>query len=123
MHRLVRTVGAEDGSAHMLLHLPLAQHTWSARSLLVSERLRRPVPLLVPPAHCLLSPRHAVARCECSEGMSAGVGSVLEEDAVLLLWRELLHGGVRCRKGTEVWQSDPELCTWKNGCAHVNRPC
>ena len=93
----------------MLLHLPPAQHTRSARSLLVLKRLRRPVPLLVPPAHCLLSARHAMASSECSKGMSAGLESVLEEDAVLLLWRELLHGCVRCREGKEVWQRRPRI--------------
>lgn len=33
-----------------------------------------------------------MARSERSEGMSAGAWRVLEEDAVLLSWREVLHG-------------------------------
>jgi hypothetical protein len=37
VHRFVRAVGAEDGGAHMLLHLSLAQRAWSARSCLVLQ--------------------------------------------------------------------------------------
>ena len=98
MHCLVRAVGSEDGATYMLLHLPLAQRAWSASSLLALQRLRRPVPAAVPALDGLPPSSHSMARSEGGEGMSGGVGRVLEEDGVLGIGAELLHGGVRERE-------------------------
>jgi hypothetical protein len=51
----------------------------------------------MPDLHCVASASHTMARSECSEGMSRAARNVLEEDAVLLFWRKLLHCCVRCR--------------------------
>lgn len=51
----------------------------------------------MPELHRVASASHTMARCECSEGMSRAARKVLEQDAVLLFWRKLLHCWVRCR--------------------------
>lgn len=104
MHRLVSAVGAEDGPAHMLLHLSRVQYAWSARSCLVLQRVQRPIPPLVPPLHCPLPAHHYMTRGEGGKGMSGGVWSVLEEDAVLLRWSELLHRCIEGRQEKSVHQ-------------------
>ena len=55
--------------------------------------------------HHPLPARNSMARSESGEGVSGGASSVLEEDAVLLLWSELLHGCVCGGEGKEVRQS------------------
>ena len=76
----------------MLLHLPATERARPAASLPALQRGGAAVPPLVPSAHHLLSTSHTVAPSECGEGMSGGVGTVLEKDAVLGSWTELLHG-------------------------------
>lgn len=83
MYRLVRAVSGEDGCTHVLLHLLAAERTRSAASLVALQRGSAAVPPVVPPAHHLFSTSHTMALSERGEGMSGGVGTVLEEDAVL----------------------------------------
>lgn len=101
MHRLVRAVGAEDGRAHMLLHLPPAQHAWSAAALLRLQRLRCAVPSLMPPLDGARASLHSEATGECSEASAPHTGAVVREDGVLVLRSVGLHARRRERGTTE----------------------
>ena len=102
MHCFVHAIGAEDGSTHVLLHLPPAQHAWSAALRFRLQRLSGSIPLLIPSQHYSLAARYSMASSECSKGMSGGARNVLEEDAMLMLWSELLHGSMGCTGGKGV---------------------
>jgi hypothetical protein len=85
VRRLVRAVGAEDRGTYMLLHLPLAQHAWSACSLLALQGLRRPIPALVPPLDHSCSALHSEAMSKRVEASTTLTCAVMSEDGVLML--------------------------------------
>ena len=104
MHCPVRAVGAEDRGTHVLLHLLPAQRAWSASARLALQGSSCSIPPLMPPLHRSPSAGYSVASSEGGEGMSGGVGRVLEEDCVFGVWAELLHRGVRWSEKREERQ-------------------
>ena len=106
MHSLVCFVRTEDGCTYVLLHLSSAQRAWPARSLLVLQRLRCSVPLLMPSLNRTRSALHGKAASERSEASTPHTSAVVGEDDVLVLWCVGQHawwkerGATKCGRGS-----------------------
>lgn len=108
MHGAMRAVSGEDGRTHMSAHLRFAEYAWSACSFLVLQRLRCAVPLAVPFVDGLLASRHTMLSSKRREAVSGRGGSVLQQDVVLGVCTELLHGCV-------VGEGREEVCQRREG--------
>jgi hypothetical protein len=114
VHRLVRTVGAEDRHAHMLLHLPPGERAWSACALLCLQRLHCPIPALMPPHDDGGSSLHSEATSKRAEAGGPVPDAVVGEDDVLLLRSVGEHAWRREREGSEVGQRRDESVHARN---------
>jgi hypothetical protein len=90
----MRTVGSQDGGAHVSADLCSAQHAWPAGTRLLLQRGRRAIPALMPALHCPRAAIDCMSSSECSEGASGVMWRVVEEDVVLGLGAEVRHGCV-----------------------------
>ncbi len=105
MHRLAHAVGVENRGTHVLLHLPLAQHAWSAAALLRLQGLRCAVPAQMSPLDGARSSLHSEAASECIEASTPHPGAVVGEDGVLVLWGVELHAWWREWRGMKRGRS------------------
>lgn len=121
VRRAMLAVGAEDWCTHVLLHLPAAECAWSATDCSSLQRARSAIPSLMPLAHSLSASSYSVRSSECSERMRRGASSILEEDVMLAVCTELLHGCVVGEGGDEGVTERPHCCALGGGIdAHSN---
>jgi len=90
----MRAVLPANGRDNVTLYLLWCEPAWSPGSLGMSQRVSSAIPALMPAADNFSTAGYSVAMRECSKVMSGGAWRVLEEDLMLLLWRELLHVGL-----------------------------
>jgi hypothetical protein len=118
----MRTVGGEDGRAHVTADLCSAERACLATACLALQRGNAAVPPTMPLAHHLASALDCMAARERGKAASGVVWSVLKEDVVLGLGAEVWHGCVESEPaevtaaeraggldGTKNGRSDTEL--------------
>jgi hypothetical protein len=97
----MRTIRGEDGRTHVSADLRWCERWWSARSLLLLQRLRCTVPSIVPVADDICASLHRVTTSESGEAVSGRAWSVLEEDRVLGVGAEVRHVPAEIERGDE----------------------
>lgn len=100
-HLLCSTVGAADGGDDVALHLRWCENVLLSCPRRALQGCCSAIPAREPVLKGPCTACNCVAESEGSEAMSGGTGRVLEEDLVLLLWSELLHGCVRRKETIE----------------------